>query len=86
MNDTPADENERSPWHVRVVLDFEATGEAPQGLAFLAGYLKMLLEIPGANLNFGDVAQAFPGARARAAVIELTRPAGDRERRELAAP
>ena len=88
MNDTPAEAgNGRTAWGVRVVLDFEATDEAPQGLAFLASYLQTLLSLPsGANLNFGDVAQAFPGARARAAAIELTRPDGDAERREIAAP
>ena len=31
----------------------------------------------GANLNLGDVAQAFPGAHARAAATELTLPADD---------
>ncbi|HEV7672612.1 MAG TPA: hypothetical protein VGS22_29180 [Thermoanaerobaculia bacterium] len=87
MNDTPAAGNGLPPYRVRVVLDFEATDEAPQGLAFLASYLKTLLDLPGgANLSFADVAQAFPGAKARAAAIELNRRDGDAERRELAAP
>lgn len=86
MNDTAAAAENSASYRVRVVLDFEAEGEGPQGLAFLAGYLKTLLDLPGANLNFGDVAHAFPGARARAAAVEVVRPDGDAERRELAAP
>ena len=88
MNDTPADAgNGRPPWGVRIVLDFEATDEAPQGLAFLASYLQTLLSLPsGANLSFATIAEAFPGAKARAAAVERTRPDGDAERREIAAP
>ena len=87
MNDTPAVENGKSAYRVRVVLDFEAEGESPQGLAFLSGYLQTLISLPGGtNLSVATIAEAFPGARARAAAVEVTRPAGDAERREIAAP
>ncbi len=87
MNDTPGAEKGKSAWGVRIVLDFEAGDEGPHGLAFLASYLQTLLSLQGgANLSFETIAEAFPGAHARSAAIEVTRPDGSPERRELAAP
>jgi hypothetical protein len=75
-----------APYRVRLVLDFEARGEDPYGLVLLEGYLKTLLSLKhGAHLSFDTINQGFPGARFRAAAVELTRPDGDRERRELEA-
>lgn len=87
MNDTPAAGNGLASYRVRLVLDFEAGDEGPHGFGFLASYLKTLLSLPrGANLSFETIAAGFPGARARSAAVEVVRPDGDTERREMTAP